>query len=214
MGRHELTDAQWERLAPFLPPQTPRVGRPAHPHRRILNGILWILATGAPWRDLPACYGKWQTVSSRFYRWRRAGAWQRILAALQCREDRQGRLDWSVHFVDSTIVRAHQHAAEGGRASARSSPPPAPVRPPPNPLRADRLRASPRRATAAPPVVVHRAGRPGAPSGSARRVAARRRGAARPQGDRADWPCPRRGRLPRPRGSGRRGSSDTRAHLR
>jgi transposase len=73
MGRHELSDTQWRQLAPHLPPEKPRVGRPAHPHRRIINGILWILATGAPWRGLPAQYGSWQTVSSRFYRWRRAG---------------------------------------------------------------------------------------------------------------------------------------------
>jgi transposase len=118
MGRHELTEAQWHRLAPLLPSQKPRVGRPNLPHRRIINGILWILATGAPWRDLPTQYGSWHTVSSRFYRWRQAGIWQRILAALQRLADRQGRLDWSVHFVDSTIVRAHQHAAgaRGGQA--------------------------------------------------------------------------------------------------
>jgi transposase len=118
MGRHELTDAQWHWLAPLLPPQQPRVGRPSHPHRRIINGILWILATGAPWRDLPEQYGSWHTVSSRFYRWRRTSIWQHILAALQRQADQQGRLDWSLHFVDSTIVRAHQHAAgaRGGQA--------------------------------------------------------------------------------------------------
>jgi transposase len=118
MSRHELTDAQWQQLAPLLPPEKPWVGRPAHSHRHILNGILWILATGAPWRDLPEQYGSWHTVSSRFYRWQRAGIWQRILAALQRLADRRGRVDWSVHFVDSTMVRAHQHAAgaKGGQA--------------------------------------------------------------------------------------------------
>lgn len=73
--------------------------------------MLWIARTGAPWRDLPEHYGAFGTVASRFYRWRRAGIWQRILEALQARADRQGRVDWSLHFVDSTIVRAHQHAA-------------------------------------------------------------------------------------------------------
>jgi transposase len=111
MGRHELTDAQWHTLAPLLPPEKPRIGRPNHPHRRIINGILWIVATGAPWRDLPEHYGPWHTISSRFYRWRRAGIWGRILAALQRHADQYRQLDWSVHFVDSTIVRAHQHAA-------------------------------------------------------------------------------------------------------
>lgn len=119
MARHELTDEQWERLAPLLPPQKPHVGRPNKDHRLILNALLWLLATGAPWRDLPECYGSWKTVSSRFYRWRTAGIWQRILAALQQLADRLGELDWSVHFLDSTSVRAHQHAAgaRGGQAS-------------------------------------------------------------------------------------------------
>lgn len=118
MGRHELTDVQWHQLAPLLPSQRPQVGRPSLPHRRIINGILWILATGAPWRDLPPQYGSWHTVSSRFYRWRQAGIWPRLLQALQRLADCQGQLDWSVHFVDSTTVRAHQHAAgaRGGQA--------------------------------------------------------------------------------------------------
>ncbi len=125
MGRHELTDAQWRQLAPLLPPQKPHVGRPNLSHRHILNGILWILATGAPWRDLPSQYGSWHTVSSRFYRWQHAGIWSRILQSLQRLADRHGRLDWSVHFVDSTIVRAHQHAAgardgQTGQALGRS----------------------------------------------------------------------------------------------
>lgn len=125
MGRHELTDAQWCRLAPVLPPEKPRVGRPNHPHRRIINGILWILATGAPWRDLPEHFGPWHTISSRFYRWRRAGIWARVLATLQRRADQHGQLDWSMHLVDSTIVRAHQHAAgarggQSGEALGRS----------------------------------------------------------------------------------------------
>src|SRR5260370_31246230 len=111
MGGHEPTDAQWHWLAPLLPAQQTRVGRPSHPHRWIINGILWILATGAPWRDLPEKYGSWHTVSSRFYRWRRTGIWQHMLAALQPQADQQGRLDWALHFRDNTIVRAHQHAA-------------------------------------------------------------------------------------------------------
>lgn len=117
MGRYDLTDAQWERLEPHLPPEKPWTGRPNHSHRRMINGMLWIARTGAPWRDLPKRYGAFGTVASRFYRWRRAGIWQRILEALQARADRQGRVDWSLHFVDSTIVRAHQHAAGARKAS-------------------------------------------------------------------------------------------------
>ncbi len=73
MSRRDLSNEQWERLRPLLPPQKPRTGRPAKDHRTVLNGILWLLRTGAPWRDLPSQYGPWQTVASRFYRWRRSG---------------------------------------------------------------------------------------------------------------------------------------------
>lgn len=111
MRRHELTDEQWRRLAPLLPPERPATGRPNHDHRRLLNGILWRLRTGAPWRDLPERYGPWETVSSRFRRWQMAGVWDRILTALQAEGDAAGALDWSLHFVDGSVVRAHQHAA-------------------------------------------------------------------------------------------------------
>jgi|SRR5579863_1829377 len=127
MHRYDLTDEQWARLAPLLPPQKPRTGRPNHDHRPIINGIHWILRTGAPWQDLPERYGSYKTVSSRFYRWRAAGLWERIMATLQEQADQAGRVDWDLHFVDSTVVRAHQHAAgaKGGiprpnRSAARA----------------------------------------------------------------------------------------------
>jgi transposase len=119
MNRGDLTNAQWERLQPLLPPQQPRIGRPAHDHRTILNGILWILRTGAPWRDLPQRYGPWRTVASRFYRWRRAGLFQHLLAAVQQQAEAAGRLDWTIHLVDSTIIRAHQHAAGAKKGPQR-----------------------------------------------------------------------------------------------
>ena len=121
MNKSDLTDAQWERLHPLLPPQKPRTGRPANDHRTVLNGILWVLRTGSPWRALPGRYGSWKTAASRFYRWQRAGIWDRVLAELQRRADAEGRLDWSLHFVDSTVVRAHQHAAgaKGGTRKRR-----------------------------------------------------------------------------------------------
>jgi transposase len=81
MNRRDLTNTQWERLQPLLPPQKPKTGRPSVDHRRILNGILWLLRTGAPWRDLPERYGPWRTVASRFYRWQRAGIWSQLFAA-------------------------------------------------------------------------------------------------------------------------------------
>ena len=111
MSRRDLTNEEWEKLAPLLPEQKGRTGRPAHDHRRILNGILWILRTGAPWRDLPERYGPVGTVSSRFYRWRAAGIWEQVLAALQAQSDQAGKLEWELHYVDSTTIRAHQHAA-------------------------------------------------------------------------------------------------------
>jgi transposase len=110
MGQRELTDSHWPRLRPMLPPQKPRTGRPANDHRTVLEGLLWILRTGAPWRDLPRRFGSRGTVSSRFYRWRQTGVWERLLAALQREADADGRLDWPLPFVDGTTVRAHQHA--------------------------------------------------------------------------------------------------------
>lgn len=112
----DLTDGEWERLQPFLPPRKPTVGRPGYCHRRIIDGILWILRTGAPWRDLPARYGARGTVSSRFYRWCIAGIWERIWKAVLQQADQAGAIDWRVHYVDGSIVRAHQHAA-GARAT-------------------------------------------------------------------------------------------------
>ena len=111
MGRGDLTDKQWQKLQPLLPAQKPQTGRPNISHRKVINGILWVLRTGAPWRDMPTRYGKWQTVSSRFYRWRQAGIWDAVLTALQAESDQKGELDWEIHFVDGTIIRAHQHAA-------------------------------------------------------------------------------------------------------
>jgi transposase len=121
MRRGELTDEQWEKLARLLPPQKPKVGRPAPDHRLIVNGILWILRTGAPWRDLPERFGPWRTVASRFYRWVKAGVWQCVLEALQQQADAHGQIDWEKHSLDSTMIRAHQQAAgaKGGIKSER-----------------------------------------------------------------------------------------------
>jgi transposase len=111
MNRHDLTNTQWERLQPLLPPQKPHTGRPAANHRRILHGMLWIIRTGAPWRDLPERYGPWPTIASRLYRWRKAGIWARLFAAVPQQGDAAGQLAWALPYVDGTLVRAHQHAA-------------------------------------------------------------------------------------------------------
>lgn len=109
--RHELTEEQWQRLQLLLPPEKPHTGRPNKDHRTVINGILWILGTGAQWEDLPERYGSYKTVSSRFYRWRKAGIWDQILAELQKDADAKGQVQWTIHYVDGSIVRAHQSAA-------------------------------------------------------------------------------------------------------
>src|SRR4051812_8617926 len=126
MRRGDLTDQQWQRLEPLLPPEKPWTGRPNEDHRQILNGILWIHRTGAPWRDLPRRYGPVGTVSSRFHRWRKAGIWPRIRSDLRAGAQQRGEIDWDRHFVDATIVRAHQHA--GGARRDGATPEEAPAR--------------------------------------------------------------------------------------
>jgi transposase len=115
VGRGELTDRAWAQLAPLLPGNQQRGGRWRN-HRMVINGILWKLRTGAPWRDLPQRYGPWQTCYDRLVRWRRDGTWDRLLAQVQARSDAVGELEWVVS-VDATSVRAHQHAA-GARKHA------------------------------------------------------------------------------------------------
>lgn len=113
--RGEMDERQWTQIKPLLPPQKPDLGRPAKDHRLIINGILWILRTGAPWRDLPERYGAWSTVAGRFYYWRKIGVWQPVLMALQSKADAEGQLNWDIHFVDGSVIRAHLHAAGAKR---------------------------------------------------------------------------------------------------
>lgn len=101
----------------MLPPTGLRGGRWAD-HRRVVNGVLYRVRTGVQWRDLPERYGPWLTVYKRHRRWSADGTWQRLLTRLQAEEDAAGRVDWNV-AVDSTSIRAHQHAA-----GARHAPPP------------------------------------------------------------------------------------------
>ncbi|WP_234307499.1 MULTISPECIES: IS5 family transposase [unclassified Streptomyces] len=109
MRRHELTDESWAVIGPLLAP--PRMGRPVRDRRQVVNGILWKLSTGTAWRDLPERYGPWKTVYERFRRWSADGTWDRLLAHVQQHCDAAGAVDWTVVCVDSTTVRAHQHAA-------------------------------------------------------------------------------------------------------
>jgi transposase len=108
-GRADLTDAQWAVLEPLLP--AGRLGRPAKwAKRQLIDGIRWRVRAGAPWRDVPSAYGPWQTVYGLFRRWQRDGTWRAVLTGLQARADAAGLICWDVS-VDSTVARAHQHAA-------------------------------------------------------------------------------------------------------
>ncbi|HEX2137772.1 MAG TPA: IS5 family transposase [Microvirga sp.] len=112
MRRHGLTDRGWAHLEPLLPPK-PSTGRPPKDHRLILDALLWLARTGAPWRDLPERYGPGRTVATRFYRWTKSGLWERLLAELRRIADAAGGIDWAAHLVDGTSVRAHRRAAGG-----------------------------------------------------------------------------------------------------
>jgi transposase len=118
MPRHQLSDAQFARIEPLLPKNRPhRPGRPWKDHHTVLNGILWILHTGAPWRDLPEPYQPWQTVYGRFNRWRHDGTWDKILTRLLDRLDDGGRISHRLWCIDASIVRGSR-AAAGARKTA------------------------------------------------------------------------------------------------
>lgn len=121
MRRHELTDEKWELLKELLPPSSAQ-GRPKRDRRQILNGIFWILRTGAPWRDLPERYGPWKTVYHVFNQWRKDGTWDRMVQALQVRLDREGRIEWDLWCIDGTTIRATRAAAGGGKKGAPENP--------------------------------------------------------------------------------------------
>lgn len=117
--RYELSSRQWARIEPFLPHPTHHNG-PGHPwyqHRPLVNGILWVLHSGAPWRDVPERYGHWATVYNRFNRWRQDGTWAKILTRLLDHLDRHCRLGHRLWLVDASIVRASR-AAAGARSYA------------------------------------------------------------------------------------------------
>ena len=136
--RRELTDDQWAALAPLLPPERPATGRPNKGHRTVVEAILWRLRTGSPWRDLPERFGPWPSAYTRFRRWHRAGVWDRVLAELQAEADARGEMDWSLHFVDGTVVRAHPDAA----GAKKGGPIPGPTRPSAAPRAASRPRST------------------------------------------------------------------------
>lgn len=104
MRRYELREDQWLKIAPLLPGKATDPGRSGEDNRQFVQAVLWIARSGAPWRDLPERFGKWNSVFQRFNRWSKKGVWQQVFEALQ-----EPDLDWIL--LDSTIIRAHQHAA-------------------------------------------------------------------------------------------------------
>jgi transposase len=119
VGRGELTDRAWAAIEPLLPPVSGG-GRRWRDHRQVINAILWKLRTGAPWRDLPERYGPWKTAHERLRLWTRDGTWQKILDHVIVKDDSVGAVEWVIS-VDSTVVRAHQHAA-GARKKGAATP--------------------------------------------------------------------------------------------
>jgi transposase len=115
--RHELTDREWELFAPLIPRAA--TGRPRVSDRQVVNGMVYKIRTGISWRDLPERYGPWQTVRTRFRHYALDGVFTRALRQIQARADTAGDIDWLVQ-IDSTIVRAHQHAAATGRKGGSS----------------------------------------------------------------------------------------------
>jgi transposase len=113
MARYDLSETEWRLIEPLLP-NKPR-GVPRVDDRRVINGIFYVLRTGSPWRDLPSRYGPHTTVYNRFNRWAKTGVWVRVFEALSAGSP------GSMHLIDSSIIRAHQHAA-GGKKGARITP--------------------------------------------------------------------------------------------
>jgi putative transposase len=105
--RYELEDRQWDRIAPVLPGKAGDPGRTAVDNRLFVNGVLWVLRSGAHWHDLPPRYGKYKSVHKRFTRWAKAGVWERVFELLIKERDNQYLM------LDTTLVRAHQQAATG-----------------------------------------------------------------------------------------------------
>src|SRR5258708_20535406 len=119
MHRHELTDEQWAAVQPLLPKRTAKTGRKPSDPRLMLNGIFWILHTGAPWRDLPERLGPWQTVYDHFSKWRREGVFARIIEALQIKLDENGLVDWELWCGDGPNVRAPRAPAGADQQHSR-----------------------------------------------------------------------------------------------
>jgi len=118
LRRYELTDEQWALIRTLMP--RPRPGGRWNDHRTTLNGMMWVLKSGSPWRDMPERYGSWKSVYHRFQRWTLDGMFEKILARLRYKLDQDGYIDWDVWCVDGSNVRAHQSAAGASETSKKT----------------------------------------------------------------------------------------------
>lgn len=114
MRRYELADEQWAKIADLFPSSEGKRGGQWLDHRMIMNGMFWVLCSGAPWRDLPERYGKWKTVYDRFRDYRISGFFDGILERLLLKLNEEGLIDFELWQVDSTTIRAHKAAAGAG----------------------------------------------------------------------------------------------------
>jgi transposase len=120
--RHEVSEEEWAILDSVIPRSTAKTGRPSRDRREMLNGVLWIVCTGAQWRDLPERFGPWETVYHTFAKWRKAGIYDAILDVLHVRLDRTGQIDWELWCIDGTSVRGSRSAAGASKKAPRGTP--------------------------------------------------------------------------------------------
>ena len=122
MKRHEVSEEEWALLDPLIPKSRAKTGRPPRDRRQMLNGLLWVLSTGAQWRDLPERFGPWETVYGYFGKWRASGLFDSILDALHLRLDREGKIDWDLWCIDGTSVRGTRSSAGASKKVPRTIP--------------------------------------------------------------------------------------------
>ena len=122
MNRHDVTEQEWAILEPLLPKSEATTGRPPKDSRQMLNGMMWNLSTGAPWRDLPDRFGPWQTVYGYFKTWRATGVFDSILDALHLQLDKDGKIDWELWCIDGTSIRGSRAAAGAEKKVAKAIP--------------------------------------------------------------------------------------------
>lgn len=115
MKRYEISPEQWDEIKRAFPLRKSQYGRPSRSDYEIFNGILWVLFSGASWRDVPERYGPWKTVYDRYNGWKRNGTLEKVLSLLHLKLDKKGLLDYSKWMIDSTTARAHKSAAGGSK---------------------------------------------------------------------------------------------------